>query len=284
MVFLLGACRKKFSSLTINNLNGGAIGCFGHAGMGAGSLFPENSLESLEACLNKGADGTEMDIQITKDSVLVIYHDDNLSTRSSCSGIIRDLDWNEISGCRFSSGFIKTTSLFSFDEFMAKTTNPYKYTFTFDCKLTPGSGDDDNYQKLFARTLIRTIDQYGLSQNVFIEQTDPGFLNRLKDMDNRLQLFLLSYDYVTDIQTVEQNKFYGISISADMITAEQVSEAHAKNIYVTLYGVNTNRQNYEAVEKQPDFIQTDGLNYLLKGLGKFDRSKGYLSTLFNSMN
>src|ERR1700741_3054428 len=90
-VFLFSC--KKDPPLT--NLNGDKIGCFGHAGMGSRSVYPANTLQSFEACLDKGADGTEMDIQVTKDGVLVIYHNDDLSSATACGGVVRDLNWEE---------------------------------------------------------------------------------------------------------------------------------------------------------------------------------------------
>jgi len=42
---------------------------------GASGLAPENTLESLEAGLNAGADMLEFDVRLTKDKVLVLIHD-----------------------------------------------------------------------------------------------------------------------------------------------------------------------------------------------------------------
>src|SRR6201988_3254003 len=98
-IFFL-SCKKDIS---LNNLNGDKIGCFGHAGMGSRSIYPANTFESFQTCLGSGADGTEMDIQVTKDGVLVVFHNDNLSGITECGGVIRDLNWSEISSCRFSS-------------------------------------------------------------------------------------------------------------------------------------------------------------------------------------
>lgn len=44
-------------------------------------------------------------------------------------------------------------------------------------------------------------------------------------------------------------------------------------------GVETEKENYAAVEKCPDFIQTDDINYLLKIFGKYNKGKGYWYSL-----
>ncbi|MBI3518547.1 MAG: hypothetical protein HY062_04220 [Bacteroidetes bacterium] len=113
--------------------------------MGSKSVYPANTLLSLETCLNKGADGTEMDIQVTKDGVLVIFHNDDLSSITECGGVIRDLNWSDIETCRLHSLILKNLNVISFEEFIQTIGSPSKYTFTFDCKLTPGTGDDNEY-------------------------------------------------------------------------------------------------------------------------------------------
>lgn len=50
----------------------------GHRGSGSkqsGSLYYENSIDSALAALNSGADGVEIDVQITSDGVPVLFHD-----------------------------------------------------------------------------------------------------------------------------------------------------------------------------------------------------------------
>ena len=48
---------------------------FYFAHRGANKLYPENSLESFQKAIELGCDGIEMDIQITKDDKLIVFHD-----------------------------------------------------------------------------------------------------------------------------------------------------------------------------------------------------------------
>lgn len=274
------SCKKD---ITLNNLNGDKIGCFGHAGMGTRSLYPANTLQSFVSCLNRGADGTEMDIQVTKDGVLVIFHNDDLSSVTKCGGIIRDLTWDEISDCRINSVMFNSLDVISFDEFFQSIDNPYTYTFTFDCKITPGSGSNDEYYNTFSSAVVSTIQKYGIQENVFIENSDSEFLNLIKRQNNQLKVFLLGEDFENDILLAEKNEFYGISFSNDHISSEQIQDAHSKNIRVTLYGIESNKQNYDAISKQPDYIQTDDLDYVLKLFGKFNRNSGRVSEFINNI-
>ena len=50
----------------------------GHRGTPSCSLHPENTLESIRAALDAGADGVEIDVRATRDGVLVLAHDPDL--------------------------------------------------------------------------------------------------------------------------------------------------------------------------------------------------------------
>ena len=42
---------------------------------GASAYAPENTLEAFELAVSQGADGVELDIQMTKDGSLAVIHD-----------------------------------------------------------------------------------------------------------------------------------------------------------------------------------------------------------------
>src|SRR5690554_2434563 len=72
------------------------IKAFGHGGLGISSSFPMNSIESLIASLTLGASGTEIDVQMTKDGVLVAFHDENLRNSTNSKGKINDYLWKDL--------------------------------------------------------------------------------------------------------------------------------------------------------------------------------------------
>jgi len=46
---------------------------------GASAYFPENTLPAFEAAMNMGADMVELDVQLTSDKEVVVFHDEKLS-------------------------------------------------------------------------------------------------------------------------------------------------------------------------------------------------------------
>ncbi|WP_299088102.1 glycerophosphodiester phosphodiesterase [uncultured Metabacillus sp.] len=68
---------------------------FGHRGS-AGN-YPENTMCSFIAASAAGADGIELDVQMTKDGELVVIHDETVDRTTNGTGYVKDLTYEEIS-------------------------------------------------------------------------------------------------------------------------------------------------------------------------------------------
>ena len=55
---------------------------------GASGYAPENTLEAFALAITQGADGIELDVQLTKDGIPVVIHDETIDrvTKSGISG------------------------------------------------------------------------------------------------------------------------------------------------------------------------------------------------------
>lgn len=68
---------------------------------GASEHAHENTLEALRATFELGGDGNEFDIRMTKDSVLVCFHDDMLDRLLDAYGDVSEYSWAELQRFRF---------------------------------------------------------------------------------------------------------------------------------------------------------------------------------------
>lgn len=57
---------------------------------------PPNTLLALDTARQMGADVLEVDVQQTRDGVLILRHDDTLDRTTDLKGLIADMDWAEI--------------------------------------------------------------------------------------------------------------------------------------------------------------------------------------------
>ena len=76
---------------------------------GAAGLAPENTLAAFRMAIELGADAAELDLQTTKDGVVVVIHDDTVDRTTDGRGRIGDLTLAEIkqldAGAKFSPAF-----------------------------------------------------------------------------------------------------------------------------------------------------------------------------------
>ncbi len=72
---------------------------------GASAYAPENTLEAFELAADMNAFGVELDIHLTKDGVIVVTHDDEISRVSNGTGVIKDMTFEELRSFDFAAKF-----------------------------------------------------------------------------------------------------------------------------------------------------------------------------------
>lgn len=75
----------------------------GHRGTGVnreGHALAENSLASFLQAMSDGADGIELDVELTSDGRLIVMHDDTLERTTTCSGCVSAYTFAAARACR----------------------------------------------------------------------------------------------------------------------------------------------------------------------------------------
>jgi len=144
----------------------------GHRGTGktrAGHPLAENSLASFREAVRQGADGIELDVQLTRDERLVILHDDTLDRTTDGSGGVGRMTLAEVRRCRLvdhagrPAGEPPPTP-----EDVYRGLPPH---LLINVELKPGRahrGTDASRAALLARTAVREVSRLGgLDRTVF---------------------------------------------------------------------------------------------------------------------
>ena len=71
---------------------------------GASGYAPENTLPAFKMAADMGADGVELDIQLTKDDQIVVCHDERIDRTSNGAGRIQDYTLDELRKFDFCNG------------------------------------------------------------------------------------------------------------------------------------------------------------------------------------
>lgn len=245
----------------------GKVMILGHRGMGSLYKMPGNTYEAIAPVIAIGADGSEVDVQMTKDSVLVLYHDGTLNARTTCTGTIYESTWDEIKQCKY---YAIQNNIFvnSVDTLFSQLPDLDQYYFSFDCKIDTSAADDDLYMEQFLRAIRRICEKYNMSDNVFLEGSET-FLTKAQNLGLTNKLFLLSHVNESGIETASNSHFFGISTSIDWFDVD-ADKTHEKGLYIMAWSPDSDWQNKDALNKKADIIQTDDPMTILKLLNRFN--------------
>ncbi len=267
LCFLLLPCGcEKETTYKGETHSGSKVIILGHAGMGIYFNMPQNSFESISTAISIGCDGSEMDVQLTKDSVLVAFHDGYLDGKTDCEGLISEMNWEEIKVCKYDHA-TKQVFLVKVEELFEKLPALNDLYFSFDCKFHVPGASKDAYEWRFARAIQRLFDRYKIGGNVFLEGHE-GFLDKVKSLGVNTQLFLFSNNDDNPIEKAKNN-YAGISTVMD-ISSKDIQRAYENNLYIMVWDPDNYSQNKSTLDRKPDIIQTDDPISILKLLNRYN--------------
>ncbi|WP_430535755.1 glycerophosphodiester phosphodiesterase [Listeria rocourtiae] len=74
---------------------------------GSKGTHPENTIPAFLAAVRAGADGIELDVQLTKDGVPVVIHDETVNRTTNGSGLVKDFTLRELQKLDAHQGYKK---------------------------------------------------------------------------------------------------------------------------------------------------------------------------------
>jgi glycerophosphoryl diester phosphodiesterase len=195
--------------------------------------------------------------------VLVAFHNKYLEESTQLNGRINDYNWEEIKGAYYTSIPFLNYPVITLDELFSRLPSDNPYTFSFDVKLFNGNEKVKLYNKRFLNAIIRLVIKYDMEDRVFIESVDMDFLKMVKKKKPAYSLFFYPPSFEIGLENAKKSNLSGLSISSDKITNEQVKMAHDDSLFVIIWSVKSSQENREAIQKNPDIIQTDKLENLI---------------------
>lgn len=232
--------------------------------MGFSTTYPVNSYESILKCLNLGADGTEIDVQMTKDSVLVAFHDQGLSESTNLKGGVNSLTWNEIKEANYIQTHYLNYSILSLDQLFSNIENLHTYRFIFDCKLYTSGTNTSQFYTSYMNAIIALMQKFKLQNNVYLASSSIGFISLFKNKNSDCKFLINPLSFTAGFDTALSFNLFGIQMSTNNISPEQIKMAHDNNLWVSIWETHSNEDQKKAIKKNPDFIITDNVKGLVK--------------------
>lgn len=164
---------------------------------GASAYAPENTLAAFRLARELGADGIELDVQLTRDKVPVVIHDDLVDRTTDGHGRVSDLTIAEIS--RLDAGTWKTEdyrgepipTLAQVFEALSDWLKPVGNARP--CLINVELKTEFIIPDGLERQVLNTIARYGVQNRVLLSSFSPLSLVRAKGVNPRLPRGML-YD------------------------------------------------------------------------------------------
>jgi glycerophosphoryl diester phosphodiesterase len=235
-----------------------------HGHRGARGVLPENTLPAFRYALDNNIDVLELDLQMTKDNEIIIYHDKDINT-NICHGIskpIKTLTLKEIKeydcGSKKNNTFINQQTIPgekipSLIELIHLIQTEYKYKkiiMNIEIKTEQNIDTDDEVYN-FSNKLVDILNKYNIVKNVIIQSFDTRALNYVKEIDPSIKTSYLIEELQSLDNLIKISKNLGVTIISPyykLIDKKIVKKLHDNGFEVlpwTINDINIFKQNIE---------------------------------------
>jgi len=208
---------------------------------GAAGLAPENTLAAFRVADRLGLADVELDVQLSRDGELMLFHDELLDEKTQVSGAVSDHTAAELAQADLRDWWLRVapeqppdedTRLLRLDELL----DEFGDRFTYHVELKrPGPA--------LAGAAVECIDGRGMVQRCVITSFDLDALREVRALDREVRIGYLVPARRGglsrhNIETALLSAFTQVCPDVDTVGAEMVQRAHNGGLEVRVFGVN----------------------------------------------
>ncbi|EMT38159.1 glycerophosphoryl diester phosphodiesterase [Thermoanaerobacter thermohydrosulfuricus] len=226
---------------------------------------PENTLASFKRALEMGADGIELDVQLTKDGQLVVIHDERVDRTTDGIGFVKDFTLKELkrldAGIKFDKKFAgeRIPTLYEVFELIGHKNFIINIEIKSGVVLYPG----------IEEKLIKAIEDYDFEDRVVISSFNHYSLRDVKRMAPEFKIGLLyQCGLVEPWHMAIRMKAYSLHPFYFNIIPELVKGCKKNNIKLFPWTVDRKEDMEMMIKAGVDAIITDDPQTLINLLEK----------------
>ncbi len=224
---------------------------FGHRGMSAHA--PENTLAAFNMAFNAGADGIELDVQLTADDEVIVFQDRSLRRITGLRENVDELSLEKIktldAGKHFSTDFI--------GEPIPTLREVFELTAIDKMINIELKGSNIN----LVDRVISLIKEFDNSSQLILSSFNSKFLKRVKFQNPEIKIGLLSLPNLAGFWhrkiTNQLLKPDALHVFYRDVNAKMIRLAHSNAQAVNVYTVNDPEEMARLFSEQVDMIMTD---------------------------
>ena len=208
-----------------------------YAHRGASEYTPENTLLAFYTGMYMGANGIETDVQMTKDGVLVLFHDDTIIRLTGAEGSIQDYTLEQLRQFTFENNGL-TDKIVVFEDFLQQF-GWRDITFAIEIK-----------QAGIESQVVDMIRKYNIQSKTIVTSFMLGSVRATKAYAPEQKVGLLTKEVteelLAELKTIGAEQLCPYAMD---VTEETVARWHAQGFEVRAWGVKDEilmRQVYDA--------------------------------------
>jgi glycerophosphoryl diester phosphodiesterase len=223
---------------------------------GSSGTSPENSLLAFSEAVAAGADMLEIDIQFTKDSAIVAYHD---LIPHNLPKPVEDMSYRELS---------KIDLFGKYDQKFSETRIPRLeeiIELALDKTYLLIELKKPSESKEHIRKLVKMIDSKGMMDFTLFASFDRNNISLIKEISPEANCAVIKYPYDPTLPSKLKEKlnFEAFICALDEITPELIEDTKQSGIFIGVYAVDSPGE----LRKALDFgVKAIGTNYPAKML------------------
>jgi len=247
---------------------------------GGKNNFPENTIFAFENAINVGSDGIEIDVQLSKDGVVVLYHPNDLASRTNGKGLVNAWNYQDLEALDAAYNFDPKSNK-SFPErgkgykipTLAEVLNKFpNLEIIVDLKSLPA--------KPLVDAIVKLVNEKNAWQRLIFYSTNIEHLNYFKEQKPEAKLFesrhktrellLTMRNKGTCCYKLNSSHYIGFELDIEMIVKESfalgddinkvhfrlwdnkavecIEEASNDQAKIFIFGINS-KQEYQEAKK-----------------------------------
>ncbi|GAA0458495.1 glycerophosphodiester phosphodiesterase [Alkalibacillus silvisoli] len=221
---------------------------------GASHYAPENTLPSFQLAHEMKADGLELDVQLTKDLVPVIIHDENVRRTTNGRGFVQNYTYNELKQLDAGSWYhkrYKHTPIPSLEEFFKWVQNT-NMIINLELKTNV-----IHYPHIEER-VNELINHFKLEDQTVISSFNPETIKRMSEINSNIELAWLTQMKIRKVHLLLNDiGAHGIHIKTRLLTSNMIKRILQEKIPFRVYTVNKVKTYYKCESLNAKAIMTD---------------------------
>ncbi|RKQ38013.1 glycerophosphodiester phosphodiesterase family protein [Oceanobacillus halophilus] len=241
-----------------------ATSIFAHRG--ASKYAPENTLPAFDLAYKMKANGIETDVQLTKDNIPIIIHDEKLNRTTNGIGFVNELTLSEIKKLDAGSWFSKkysNTRLLTLEELLEWIKHKPLY---LNIELKNNKIDYKNLEQM----VFDMLENYHLLERTILSTFNPNSVARMKEMNHLTGIAFLTSkrnkNLVDDAKKLGANALH---IKYKLLNQAFVQKCHQENMNVRVYTINKVPSMKRCFDYDCDGIFTDVPDIAVKYNGSY---------------